>query len=484
MNKLGLALLIALPVTAAAVCASARRTEASAETFLNGTDFSNIFPLGETPVTIEKESITARISSLPRSGEEQEKSSASVTAAYTLYNPTPQGETVEVGFPCGCVPDYADYASFYDKNPCTVEIGGERAKPSLRHVYAGSRKDSVGTIMTEGEESFYSRDLPVTKYTFRVQMDGEEEGWTYLVLHYDCSPRTTRVICPGKCDMRIDNGMGKIAWGFEASGASSLSFEVYAVGEEVSWESQKLLGFSKGQTEAHGYVSSSAVGMSFSELAMRGYPADGVISEEDWYNGYVDMLEACTANEYMVNPPATFSREQFMRWYEFSVPVPALGRTETKIVAPLFPDVRDGGEGQTVYSYSVLLSPGHLWKSFGSIEIKIVTGFHLSNSSLQFVTEEGAYLFTREKLPQGELSFSLTEDAPIPPNFTLYAPGREYTALYIVLGTLGGAAAVTVVVLAIVVRRRKRRRMEEERRLLQSRVREGAVDLPDRRDGE
>jgi len=56
------------------------------------------------------------------------------------------------------------------------------------------------------------------------------------------------------------------------------------------------------------------------------------------------------------------------------------------------------------------LSPAKGWASFGSLQIQINTPYYLLESSLNgFEKTDGGYKLTADRLPEGELTFELSE---------------------------------------------------------------------------
>lgn len=68
-----------------------------------------------------------------------------------------------------------------------------------------------------------------------------------------------------------------------------------------------------------------------------------------------------------------------------------------------------------MYDYTYLLSPAQTWAEFGNLEIVINTPYYLHESSLSgFEKTETGYAYSQDGLPEGDLTFELSEQAPTP----------------------------------------------------------------------
>ena len=112
-----------------------------------------------------------------------------------------------------------------------------------------------------------------------------------------------------------------------------------------------------------------------------------------------------------------------MRWYAYTLHVPAQSRVVNAVTAPLYPSV-NLEYSPAVYTYQYLLSPAGVWRSFGGLDIEIKTPFFMyGNYGYDFVPTEEGYSVTLEGLPDGELRFVLctVED----PQYTPHDPCRR-----------------------------------------------------------
>ena len=82
------------------------------------------------------------------------------------------------------------------------------------------------------------------------------------------------------------------------------------------------------------------------------------------------------------------------------------GRFTNTVTVPLLPSVNEY-YSPDVYEYEYYLSPAQSWQSFGTLEIEINTDYYLTSQSESFNEREGGYSVKLEKLPEGELEFSL-----------------------------------------------------------------------------
>ena len=154
--------------------------------------------------------------------------------------------------------------------------------------------------------------------------------------------------------------------------------------------------------------------------------------------------------------------------------VPAGGTLTNTVTAPLYPGI----EGTVPdYTYDYFLTPALYWADFGSITIRVVTPYYLSNSTLQFTEQNGVYLFTKDSLPMGDLSFTIRQSIN---TFVPYDPYDTITPTIVTALILLGVVlliAVVIVIVAVHVQRRNRKFLAEQ--LGRGMAQEGHIDLFD-----
>lgn len=455
-----------LPLAAAMCCAerSVKAEANSAPPYWEGTTASGAIVKGDDcPVVVEKEVLTLNIKDLPRGGMlEQDSYAAEAIAEYSFYNPTDLNVDMTLLFPFGVFPSYVPENANDEVSAVTVD--GERAECKVRYSYADYEFDTdrdmarVRDGMTE--DSFYREDLPVREYS--ISLNAVETPQSCMMkIKLGFNPKKTRVLFPSDSCARLTVSDGDM-YAYTSNGSAGLKSAVcYVVGEPLSELAPKL--YSEEQ-EISAYSSVTQKDMSFSEFVymMRGEESD--VGDLDWYNAFVDMLNHSKGAGGSVDCFA-LRESELMRWYEYKMTIPAGGRANNRVRAPLYPTV-DGRNPR--YEYTYLLSPAGKWAEFQEIEIRLETPYHLSSSALEFSKtekEDGTgftYYYTRKSLPQGELTFVLTEgDAPNN-DFSIFGKGKNFllptlTWAFIALVVLAVVAAVVTVIVVFSLRKKKKK---------------------------
>ncbi len=444
--------------------APAVQVKAGSGAYWKGSDASGLILTEEDcPLIVEHEELTVRIPEFPKCGGNEEDFkgySAAAEARYTFYNPESYTVSAKLLFPFGANPSYAPQIQTVSEPVVTAD--GKKVDFGFRHTYRNGEDDLDGETKLVSEErrkdAFYEADLPVTEYEVTVYIP-ETEKSVYFNMSFECNPLRTRLLLRDCPFAGIKNGYAALSYRFPA-GEHTFSF--YAVGEEggvaaksVSYEKNCDTVVEGGRAEVR-----SISRKSFTEFVASQYPQGCGMSETDWYNGYVDMLNcgnhARKGLEFIVCNCAV-GAESFKRWCEYTLVIPAGERVVSSVTAPLFPAIDLSGGARYLYTY--LLSPAQKWADFKEIEIAIETPYHLESSSLEFQKDGNVYRFRRDALPQGELSFTLTEaensaTGAAPFKTTRIMPRMQRTIL-VLTAVVVIAVAVTVGSLASVKMKRR-----------------------------
>lgn len=497
-NKIG-AVLLALPMTAGGLTFFGVRTEASANSapaYWTGADGSGVVAVydgGDCPIEVKNETLTFTIPDLPliEMGEYR----SGVTAEYELYNPTSQDITLTLFFPVGFRPDYFEaYAQNGTLLPgaeayivTASENGDEQAiDVSFRHTYFSGRNTTGQFEVTKQLPSdsyvtgdFYDKDMRVTRYSYTVTAPSEGAYYTFCFF-YDCNPRKTQVICESGVTGTA-NGTGVAYAYLDAGETREITF--YAVGDQLtSSDIRTKLSVGRGgyAQEAQGGTISmlTETRQTFAEFVEDFRPREqteyGGVSELDWYNAVVAMLSSGESGMLFLSDDLPLL-DYLLLWCEYSLTIPAGGTLVNCVSAPLFPGI----EGEN-YTYDYLLSPAWYWASFGTLTIRVETPYYLSGSSLPFSEVEGGYLYQRDSLPMGELSFTIrsSQDTVVPYDAYDDIAPTIVTAL-ILLGVVVIIALVIAIIAVRVHKRNLKKIAEQQERLGRGRAQEGRIDLPD-----
>lgn len=441
------ALLLALPVTAGGFSLFGMRTKASAEStpaYWTGADGSGVVAVyegGDCPIEVKRETLTFRITDLPLVSFDGYDST--VTAEYELYNPLPRDVSLSVFFPLGLQPSYHDI--YREKGAVlpgaeaysvTVEEDGEVQAADIefrRTYYSGGYSsapfNAVEQIPLDSyiENEMYGRGMRVTRYSYTVTAPSEGTYYTFCFI-YDCNPRKTQVIC-------------------ESGGTVSVMTETRQTFADFVEEFRPL-----EDTEF------------------------GSVSELDWYNAVVAMLASGESGRLFLSDEVQLL-DYLMLWCEYSLTIPAGGTVINTVSAPVYPSIEGSAPK---YTYDYMLSPAQYWADFGSITIRIETDYRLYSCSLPFAKTENGYVYTKNSLPMGDLSFSIAKAEYTGSSYDPYDdPSPTIMTALILLGVVVVIAVVIVVVAVYIHKRNVRQLIQKQERLDRGRAQEGHIDLPE-----
>ncbi len=503
------ALLLALPLSAVGASLSLREPERasanSAPPYWEGTDGTGAILAGDQcPVEVEEEHLRFSLTDFPtaehmESAEKFASYRGSFTAEYTFRNPTESDVGLGLVFPLGPTPTYFPYTEeAIDRTGLgyAVTQDGRSVDFTVRHTYepCDYQFDLTASLgrLYPGERKFYRDDLPATVYRYRVTVPprgSEPFEYVTLALSFDASGERTRVFCSDNCNYRVENGAAKLTLNFDCMEKSPLDFSLYVLGESISEPRTAVLRYERGGAAVDSNAQVALLekeSTRFLPLALSFREEGSAVSDSDWRNALIDMIEENREEGscYSYSSPSHLP-SMLMPWFAYSLTVPAGESVQNSVSAPIYPTI-DGSTRQPLYRYTYLLSPAQKWASFGKLTVDIDTPYFLTESSLTFEKREGGYTLTRESLPLGELTFTLSrEERPIAAdnNWTYGDIGdAALTTAIVLLCVMAGGAAILVTVLVVLSRHRKKKREEEERRLLQTRPQEGRIDLPDDKD--
>lgn len=509
MKRRGMgAVLLALPLTAVGVFTGShvRAAANSAPAYWEGSEGAGAILLGgRCPVEVERERLTLELKEFPSADYSDDEEAffrygGRFTAEYSFYNPTEQDLDLTLVFPLGALPSYAPYdvASKQKEAGYTVEQDGKKVDCTLRHTYNGAYSGSGDFELETGLErldpparEFYADDLPVTVYTYEVETEsrGEYDRVNFALSFGEGFSVRSRIFCSELCNYTVKGGKGKLTHSFDAQ--SPIRFQMYVLGDDVQ-DVQTLVyrfGRDRDGVEIDNDARVELTGKEttdFSSFALSFRAEGSEISDRDWKNALIDLIEDRRSPRDVFSgvTPKMFAETDnvyvYMRWFEYRLHIAAGERTRNTVSAPLYPAM-DSYAGQNRYRYEYLLSPAQTWAKFGELVIDVETPFFISGSSLDFVKRDGGYVFTRQGLPMGELTFTLTEQEVDATDWEYVDPnGNEaLTAAIVILSLVVLGAVVTVAVLTVQSKKRRRRREEEENKLLQARAQEGKIDLPE-----
>ncbi len=413
----------------------------SAQSKFEGVDSSGaIMPDSESPIVVESELLTFYIDEFPDSyyyyADNYAAYDARVTAEYTFYNPSEYTVTATLLFPFGKFPSYVggyydevsgEYLPFDDTEKYGITLNGEPVETKIRYTYSDDYSqfelDRDLPLITDGfvSDEFYSTELQVTKYTFKViEADIANYQAQQIAIDIPSGLGDFKIYFPeqNSChiqndgDARIHTGIGKL----------EREFDLYVFGTPPEklpeWRAYRDGGVLDSEEIYCKVELINTETMSFLDFALQDRSEQSLVSESDWYNAAVAQLNESQSKNPSY-PVVYWSRydsrfeSKLMRWYEYEITFAAGERVVNTVTAPIYPAI-DLDYEPDIYTYTYLLSPAKTWKSFGELDVVINTSYYITESSIEgFERTDSGYRLHLDGLPDGELTFTLcTSESP------------------------------------------------------------------------
>lgn len=462
------ALFAALPLSAVSLLLfPVRQTQAQAgaDRYFEGTSASCVTVIGQTPVELKSARFTLDV---PCYGAcEYGERAPSVRADYTLYNPTQQDKTVNLAFPYELVKYGQNAESWNGQENCSLRAGEEDIDYSLHYSYRASGGFDAAACIEHFQkiDEFYTPDLTVTKYVYRVTLS-QEEAETYVKIYLGGDPRS-KVVRGEEClSACVENGYRCLSYRLSAERSEIVYYAIGGENEAVRVSCGKR---ERGVTaEELPFALVQKEEQRFSAFAER-YRSDA-LSSEDWYRAAVDFFND---NEHSgMLPPLTVCKESaFVRWYLYSLSVPAGGMSRHTVTAPLYPASSPEANG-----FYYQLSPLSGFGGCGDVEIYLNTPYVLAYSSVDFEKGENGYVFSRETLPYGDLTFVIAQSAKAQPFLPDPVRRDPLTVAIVILAVLVAGSIGIAVVLSVKNKRACQKSEEARRRAEMGKPEEGRID--------
>lgn len=385
-----------------------------------------------SPIIVEKEVLTFDINELPKnhyqSKQEIEAYNAKVTAEYTFYNPSDLTVTAKLLFPFGHLPTYADVyydedgerIKFDDTSRFDITVNGEPVEKNIRHTFSHVYDQFVlerdTSWLTDGfvEDKFYSPDLTVTRYKFKISgVDTEKFDAADAAFDLPKGLGNYRVYLPDQSGSHTqkDGDLRVATWVQK----NDREFDMYVFGTPFEtmpeWKIYENGGVEDKEVIAGTVSLTGTETMTFKDFALAGRVEESPVLEHDWYNAVVaEMNLAAESSEHPIVRSWSVSSfdKSLMRWYEYEITLAPGERITNAVTAPIYPGI-DMSYEPDIFEYSYLLSPAKTWKSFGELEIVINTPYYLTECVLEgFTKTENGYSLKLDGLPEGELEFTLS----------------------------------------------------------------------------
>lgn len=435
---------------------------------------------GNCPVEVRHETLVLTLAEFPPQTDSTEYTGR-VTADYELYNPIDADVTVSLAFPFGLEPEYG-YAynaqdGYYfpdDTARYDVTSDGQPVDRTVRHtLFVGSRAFDLDRDLPllrddYAPDAFFSPEMPVTTYTCRLETvpDGLPSNACLSVFFTEQSG-TVVLVSPRQGVIELGGGRWRKDRYVQADETGSMTVTLYAIGRPLDTlpdcrlhqdanagtpvETDTPVTVTAGETI-------TLMQLIRQENERNAESAD--VSDVDLYNAAVDRLRTgMTKNGCIAETDLNLSG-CLLRWYAYTLMIPAHGTVRHTVTAPLYPSI-DGTMQPEVYTYAYLLSPASTWADFGTLDIEIITPFHLLRSSLgDFEKTDTGYRLSMKGLPSSELEFDLCESEK---------PKKERTAwntllpILLIIGVLLlivasiGVLIILILIIRAIVRRCRRK---------------------------
>ena len=403
----------------------------SAQTYFQGISPTGTMVIGEqSPIVVEQEQLTFDLQEFPLEhyGEEADYLAygGKVTAEYTFHNPAAYDVTAKLAFPFGQTPDYgysfdpdtdqqvyAPDAEKYD-----VLVDGKPIESTVRHTlfYRGEEfsleKDLPNLIDGCLEDDFWNLDLPVTKYSWEVSGIDEEYDAARLGFWWSGDETERKLLLMDQSGG--ENKEDKIAVTRWVENSDII--EVYVFGKPLE---ENLEWFSENGSEDTPFVYTlNFLGEetgTYEDYVFSEWEDTSTVLRHDWYNAVTQDLKKCEWDFGILGSfevHGNLRADDLLRWYEYEITIPAGGTITNTVTAPIYPDMNVRYE-PPVYTYSYLLSPAKTWAEFGTLDIVVNTPYYMTESGGDFSFEktETGYQTSLDGLSDGELIFTLSEDA-------------------------------------------------------------------------
>ena len=441
---------ICLLVFTVPVCAN------SAMTFWEGTDAAGVVTTdGDCPIEVLHEDLVFTLTDYSEDNQaDKDRYTGDImstfSAEYTFYNPSDEAVSVLLSFPLGKLNAKTNGK---DDDRYSVEVNGEKADCTVRYTYINNRqfdteKDLSLLEDSYTEDTFWKPDLPVYLYTFAFEFKEAESEIPAVMCTLPNEPARRRY--------QLNNLTG----GSFMDDFVSLRCSLYGNEEE---KTAQLFVFGENLDSLPQWDPDNETGefdsklvsretMTFKDYILSGFDETDGISETDYYNAEVSMI-----NDTMESPAVvgTYQNLQgsLLCWLQYSIGFEPGESVVNKVAAPAYPSV-DMSYESNIYGYTYLLTPASTWKKFGDLDIRVLTDrFIISSSPGRFEKTDEGYALHFDSLPEDDLLFNVC---------SMENPKRRSNSSGIILALLMALAAIPVILVIVIlyfiiraIRRRK-----------------------------
>ena len=401
-----------------------------------GTRSWSVFPAdSSSSLQLEKLTLNYDITDLPEEDYENEReflaAGSTLRAAYTFYNPTSVEQTVTMLLPAGDLPSYINYTQFdVDKSlslQCAesyvIELDGQSVTPTVRGAW---RPDSAAVLTFNGhtpreyadqlhdshvEHALLSADTPVTVYTYQPDPKYFAKfSGGYMSASFTHSSENTWVFTDGRADVQEANGSVSI----KKYVGNNQAVTLYVLGEDIGEVEWKLTDRDGRVLGGSLYISKKTI--TFGELAMQYYDPEKGITEQDWYNAVVGMMEYSRYQSSGVLGAQTevnFNITSSLQYYlEYDVTLAPGARTVNEVTMPVYPEaMRYYSPVACTFSFEMPRTSD--WASGSTFSLRVntkckpVSDEVYVRDTVELKKEGREYTYESKSLPSGTLTFTL-----------------------------------------------------------------------------
>ncbi|MGN0807162.1 MAG: hypothetical protein ACI4MN_01770 [Candidatus Coproplasma sp.] len=417
---------------------------------------------------VQSETLTFNIGTPLYDLSEDEKYDTTVTAEYTFYNPSENTVTTKMAFPIGLMPYYAKDNKKIEgiENPITVD--GQPVAYEVRHTYGiyNSFEEDVKKIK-DGyyETDFYTADLPITEYVFKVNLP-------------DSQYATVKATIPQNTGTRYF-GYSEDNNSFYYQKYNGDKFSIFVLGNDydlsdLNWSITRYSESLGRSVEVNGSVTLEKKNepTTFMDYVLKGYDTQSDVSKVDYYNAMFDLIKT---DSIVAGTGLTPMNNYFTEWYVYETSVEAGGTFKNAVTANLYPTTYYN-YSPYVYEFSYYLSPAREWASFGDLTVNINTTQYLQKCDYYdpdnaensvFTKTETGYTATFTSLPTTELTFKTCAVETPEYGGVYFASDEEavvtiIVALIVAFAILLAPSLITGIVILIVflVKRKKKKKQQ------------------------
>lgn len=403
-----------------------------------GVDVYSVFPKGRrSELRLQSLVLTYDVPKLP---EEEYTDLASLQdyparlkLDYTFYNSTDKEQTVQMLFAVGNVPSYvkdmgtgAQRAALYQ-----VELGGERITPELRFAWTPNPQRYQTSISSYDPRDFadnlqnsyathalLSPDLPVTVYTYQPysELDENDRFYCDMTASFDYDPARTLIFSDHHTPF-VESATPKL----RARVSHESLVTLYVLGEDIGEVNWKLTDDGK-RAEGCSVRVVERRSTTFGELAMQEYDPSAGISEQDWYNAVVDMMEyshmegSCLlgynkhhGSRVLVDLDVSSNLQGFLA---YDVTLGAGERTVNSITLPVYPSLMEYYSPRAC-TFRYHFHGDYDWRTAGEYSVRINTKYKImsegpnSSSPDKYQKDWGGYTLPERSVPDRSYAVTL-----------------------------------------------------------------------------